>query len=245
MQVNHCQEQGLPIFAGEPDEPNDIIVRLIHPDMGEIFYHKEKEMFYYIETIKTPEEVERGVSELMAKLENEVEGKDISVFTIGKGGKTFSRRVDFERLNPKNLVEDYIPASSYSGQDQEEEINLNGYEFKKEMIEGRHIFLVDGVYDTGKTFAKIVEEMVKHNPLSISSCLLMSKAPKNSSITTTSEERGVDNELCVFYISKDDWVCGEGPDFDQWHREITGGGVGRVIWLDGEEDELSSLLTEI
>ena len=248
IQTDISQVPGMNVFVGEPEEPNNIIVRLFHTEMGEVFYHQGLEDFYYIERIKTSEEVDEGIKSLVDILEREFEDKYTAIFTVGKGGKIFSDKLQNEMFSPKrnlknkDIVREFIPASSYSGQNQEG-INMNGYKFKKETIEGKNILLVDGVYDTGTTFNNIVDSLVEHNPLSISSCLLMSKLPEESSVTTTPERKGIDKEFCIFYINKDDWVCGEGPDFDQWHREITGGGIGRVIWL-GKNPELIELLSE-
>ncbi len=78
-------------------------------------------------------------------------------------------------------------------------------------IQGKHILVIDDIFDTGKTLAEVVSQIKKKNPASLKSLVLPSKdVPHNTDYRP---------DIALFDI-EDQFVVGSGLDYKEYYRGL-------------------------
>lgn len=96
---------------------------------------------------------------------------------------------------------DFVKIKSYEGKEKKDLVMIKNIELS---IEGKHVYIVDDIYDTGETIKYLYEKLKRHNPKSISAITLIKR-----------ENSVVDNHIklqSAFNIDADKWVYGYGMD---------------------------------
>jgi hypoxanthine phosphoribosyltransferase len=113
-----------------------------------------------------------------------------------------------KNISPSNFECDFIRVKSYLGQEQGEIITIKGIETS---IENKHVYLIDDIYDSGRTVDYLIKNLSKRNPKSINVVTVI-KREKNAV--------SIENLDYLFEI-KDEWVWGYGmDDEDGFHRNL-------------------------
>ena len=120
----------------------------------------------------------------------------------------FMFAADFIRHFPiKNIINvEFLGVSSYRGTSQNENIILTK-DVDKNVIENKHVLILDTVYDSGKTMDFAYKNIFKYNPLEIKTCCLVNK----------NENKKPDYQGYV--CDKDNFIVGYGTDHDGIFRD--------------------------
>jgi len=93
---------------------------------------------------------------------------------------------------------DFISAKSYQGTKQGEVLIVDAL---KVDIEGKDVYLVDDIYDSGNTMNKLIHHLKAYNPKSITPITLFKKHYSNT-----------DNLIYGFELTNEHWLVGYGLD---------------------------------
>lgn len=91
----------------------------------------------------------------------------------------------------------------------------------QEPIANRHILAIEDIVDSGRTMKRFMEDMKGRNCESIALCTLLDK-PCRRQVELKPDFRG--REI------PDEFVVGYGLDYNQKHRFLESGGIGRVVF---------------
>lgn len=196
----------------------------------QVFY--DPEVGYYKVEEKYPRDIilER-IQEIGEKIveDNQNTTKGLTLVEIGVGSREFFKHLSefLEERSYLDINRVYIPAKSYSGQEQRT-VEIGDYELPEEGIDNRITILVDCVCDGKETLRTVSEEMDQYNPSRQDTAILFFKNDNEKidpSIFT--------NEYIGFYADPKDWLVGFNVDFKELHREIDGQGMGVMVSTSG------------
>ncbi|NPA46542.1 MAG: hypoxanthine phosphoribosyltransferase [Chlorobi bacterium] len=107
-------------------------------------------------------EILAKVEELARRVHADAAGADeIPVFVVVlKGGMIFA--ADFAKAYPGEMILDYMRVKSYEGTGSTGKVRL--LIPPSENLEGRPVYLLEDIVDTGNTLAFLVDELKKHRP---------------------------------------------------------------------------------
>ena len=125
-----------------------------------------------IREIITPQEISSKVSELAEKIENELRSDSIVVIGLLKGAFVFT--ADLIRAMKKPVKVDFMWVSSY-GSEMEPSQKLRFLKDIELNVEGEEVLLVDDILDTGLTIERVYEHLLKKNPRTLKTCVLIEK----------------------------------------------------------------------
>ncbi len=112
---------------------------------------------------------------------------------------------------------DFITVDSYRGTEQTDKINLT-MDIEKFMIHGRHVIIIDDIYDSGATLVWLMDHLASKGPRTIQTCVLLNKNSSNKIYDLKIEYPGFNIE--------DVFVFGYGMDNDGKYRSLPFIGVG-------------------
>jgi len=153
-------------------------------------------------------EIETAVIQLGRRISDEYRGKPLTVIGILTGSimlvTDLMRRIDV----PHKLG--LVAASSYRG-----DATVAG-SLKVDLSElpdlaGRHVLVIDDIFDTGRTMSSIVDRVREFAPLSVKSVVLLWKKARMEVATGP--------DYCAFEIP-DEFVVGYGLDLDDEYRHL-------------------------
>lgn len=153
-------------------------------------------------------EIQNRIKEIAQQINHDYAGQEITLIMVMKGAVCIASDLLQEITVPCTL--EYLQASSY-GQNgiQAEELTLTG--IQNIDLQGKHILLVDDIFDTGITITKIKTELIKYNPASIKSAVLLVKNK-----TRIMQEIP---EYIAFTIANQ-FVIGYGLDYKELYRGL-------------------------
>jgi hypoxanthine phosphoribosyltransferase len=159
--------------------------------------------------------IARRIAEMGEQITNDYAG-DIPVLVgVLKGCTIFI--ADLMRQIKLPIELEFVSAASYrKGPKIGEDIHIGGQ--LSVPVKGRHILLVEGIVDSGRTVALITEKLVKLEPASIQVVTLMDKP--------TSHRAKVDIKYRGFSIGNE-FVIGFGLDNTQKYRNLPF--IGRLL----------------
>lgn len=70
---------------------------------------------------------------------------------------------------------EYLGASSYRGTESSGTVHLRGHRELAGKLQGRHVLLIDDIYDTGRTLAAVQQWVRTCKPADIKTCVLLEK----------------------------------------------------------------------
>lgn len=156
----------------------------------------------------TQEEVARRIQELGAQLTQDYAGKNPLVVGVLRGSFIFM--ADLVRSMDTPLEIDFVSASSYGAA----AVSSGTVNFRLDLekdIAGRHVLVVEDILDTGRTLAKLVEELKGRQPASLKLCVLLDKPERR--VTPLEADY-------VGFTVPDEFVVGCGLDYDQRYRQL-------------------------
>tara|TARA_R110000796_G_scaffold230987_1_gene348808 strand:- start:12 stop:515 length:504 start_codon:yes stop_codon:yes gene_type:complete len=129
-------------------------------------------------------------------------GDKTPVIMIGLLNGCFAFYSDLVRATPIDMECDFMRVKSYTKRKQ------GDIQITKDLetpVKGKHVYIVDDIYDTGNTMAAVVEYLEVKHPASISIVTLINKA-----LSPIPHQRSYH----AFTIG-DEWVIGMGMDDDK------------------------------
>lgn len=152
-------------------------------------------------------EIEDKVVEIASQINEDYKDKDLIIVGILKGA--FIVISDLAKCLNINVSFEFMSIKSYEGAESTGQIKID-----KDLdvdITGKHILLVEDIYDTGLTLSHLVNLLNSRNPESIEIFCMFKKSKENS--------EPVDIKYSGFEIGPE-FVVGYGLDFDGKYREL-------------------------
>lgn len=155
----------------------------------------------------TPEEIAQKVEAIAAQLNQEYQGRELTLIVILKSAICFA--ADLMRHLKVPFVVETLRASSYGVRGTTPgTVELSGIE--EIDVAGKDLLIIEDIYDTGKTLEKIVFGLRVRNPKSLKTVVLLRRksAPRAPDYT-------------LFEIG-DEFVVGYGLDYKEHFRGLPG-----------------------
>ena len=161
------------------------------------------------EILLTEEQIQAKVKELAAQLSKEYAGKDPVFVGVLKGVVIFF--ADMVRNIDIPCEIDFMSISSYSG------TNSTGRtEVRKDVsvnIEGRHVVILEDIFDTGTSLTFTVNHLLNKKPASLKVCTFLDKPERRRPGVTLQPEY-------VGYTIPNEFVVGYGLDYNEHYRNL-------------------------
>ena len=148
----------------------------------------------------TANDIEIKTKILGQQISREHEGDKTPVIMVGLLNGCFAFYSDLVRAMPIDMECDFMRVKSYTNYKQ------GDIEITKDLetpIKGKHVYIVDDIYDTGNTMGCVIEYLKEKNPLSISMVVLVTRkdSPKHETVNLHSA-----------FTIEDEWLIGYGMD---------------------------------
>ena len=157
----------------------------------------------------TEEQVQNKVKEFAAILSKEYADKDPVFVGVLKGVVIFFADM-VRRINIPCEI-DFMCLSSYGGTS-----STGNVAVKKDLsvdIKGRHVVILEDIYDTGNSLAFLHKYLLDRNPASLKICTLLDKPERRKPGITLQPEM-------VGFTIPNEFVVGYGLDFNEHYRNL-------------------------
>ena len=154
------------------------------------------------------EQIQNKVKELAALLSEEYKGKDPIFVGVLKGVVMFY--ADFLKNFTEECEMDFMWISSYLG------TNSSGMLVRQDLsknIEGRHVVILEDIFDTGNSLQFTYDHLKTKNPASLKICTLLDKPERRrEGVTVVPDYTG--------FVIPNEFVVGYGLDFNEHYRNL-------------------------
>ena len=157
----------------------------------------------------TEEQIQNKVKEFAAILSKEYADKDPVFVGVLKGVVIFFADM-VRRINIPCEI-DFMCLSSYGGTS-----STGNVAVKKDLsvdIKGRHVVILEDIYDTGNSLAFLHKYLLDRNPASLKICTLLDKPERRKPGITLQPEM-------VGFTIPNEFVVGYGLDFNEHYRNL-------------------------
>lgn len=177
-------------------------------DTAEAGGPKKKE---YDRILIDAEQIEQAVKSVAERLNHTyVTTEPVTAVVLLEGARRFAE--DLLKQLVFTVEVQYIKASSYYGATQPAEfVCMEGTETLTDKIRGRDVLVIDDIYDTGRTLAKVTDWLNACRPKSVKTCVLLEKEIVH--------EQPVPIDFLGTTV-EDAFVVGYGLDYDGRLREL-------------------------
>lgn len=156
----------------------------------------------------TESQIQAGIDRVAREVTEAYRGRPFTVVSVLKGSCVFAS--DLIRRIPIQLELAFVSASSYGEGVESGRLEVNFFPAESE-IQGRDLLLVDDILDTGRTLARLVDEMRRRGALSVRTCVFLDK-PARRAIPHSADFRAFEVD--------DLFVVGYGLDFAGHYRNL-------------------------
>ena len=157
----------------------------------------------------TPEQIQNRIRELGEILTAEYADKDPVIVGVLKGVVVFY--ADMVRQIKAPCQMDFMWLSSYSGTD-----STGSMIVRQDVtadIRGRHVLILEDIYDTGNSLTYTVEHLKKKEPASLKICTLLDKPVRRKPGVTLQADY-------VGFTIPNAFVVGYGLDYNEKYRNL-------------------------
>ena len=162
----------------------------------------------------TEEQIQTRVKELAQELSAEYAGKDPIFVGVLKGVVMFY--ADFLKNFTEKCEMDFMWVSSYAGTSSTGTMTVRQDLSKN--IEGRHVVILEDIFDTGNSLQFTYEHLLAKKPASLKICTLLDKPERRrAGVTVTCDYTG--------FVIPNEFVVGYGLDFNEHFRNLPFVGV--------------------
>lgn len=159
-----------------------------------------------LQLLISSDQIEERLERVARRLEEEYDGKEVTIVMVMKS--SFIMVSDLMRHLHLPVCLDTIHCSSY-GHGSKGELTVEGDEDLD--VRGKHILIIDDIFDTGETLAEVVRQIGKKNPATLKSLVLLQKdVPHNTDYRPN---------IALFDI-EDRFVVGYGLDYKEYYRGL-------------------------
>lgn len=163
---------------------------------------------YTIRKMISEESVVARIKEIAEQINEEYEGKAVTLICILKGSIFFTTELAKHIKVPVTI--DFMQCSSY-GADTKSSGIVKLAKDLDEPIMGKHVILIEDIIDSGRTLSHLVKLLSQREPASLTICTLLDKPSRRVA--------EVDVKYTGFEIP-DEFVVGYGLDYAQRHRNL-------------------------
>ena len=157
----------------------------------------------------TEEEIQAKVKELGEILTEEYKDKNPIVVGVLKGVVVFY--ADMIRQIKVPCQMDFMWISSYQGTESNSKMLVR--QKLSNNIEGRHVLILEDIFDTGRSLQFLVDTLKAQNPASLKICTFLDKPERRvKGVTVKADYTG--------YVIPNEFVVGYGLDFDEKYRNL-------------------------
>ena len=160
-----------------------------------------------MKTILTESELRSGIERMAAEVNDTFPGKPLTIIGVLTG--SIVMLADLIRLLQMPLRLGVLQASSYRTGTTRDELLIDD-NFLPD-IAGRHVLVVDDIYDTGHTLSRVIERLQRFEPESIRTLVLLRKKAR--------QEVYLEPDFLGFDIP-DEFVVGYGLDYQDEFRNL-------------------------
>ncbi len=162
----------------------------------------------------TEEQIQTRIKELAAELSAEYAGKDPIFVGVLKGVVMFYG--DFIKRFTEPCQMDFMWISSYSGTVSTGKMNVK--QDLSQDIKGRHVVILEDIFDTGNSLQFTYEHLLSKEPASLKICTLLDKPERRKAgVTVKADYTG--------FVIPNEFVVGYGLDFNEHYRNLPFVGV--------------------
>ena len=166
------------------------------------------------EVLLTEEQIKARIAELGEELSREYAGKNPVVVGVLKGVVVFYADMIRQLTVPCQM--DFMWISSYKG------TNSTGtMQVRQDLssdIEGRHVLILEDIFDTGNSLDFTVKHLQARNPASLKICTLLDKPERRNPAVTLEAD-------WVGFTIPNEFVVGYGLDYNDYYRNLPFVGV--------------------
>jgi hypoxanthine phosphoribosyltransferase len=162
-----------------------------------------------LKVLITEEQLQSRIRELGEELTKEYEGKDPVIVGVLKGVVVFYS--DMVRQIKTHCQMDFMWISSYQGTQ-----STGNMVVKKDIgvdITGRHVLILEDIFDTGHSLSFTYEHLMAKNPASLKICTLLDKPSRRDPKVTLKADY-------VGFEVPNEFVVGYGLDYDEHYRNL-------------------------
>ena len=157
--------------------------------------------------ILIPEEkIKKRVEELAEEISNQFGNSLITIVSILKGAVVFT--VDLMRYMKSEVELDFIRIKSYHGEKKSE---LRITVLPELDLKGKQVLIVDDIFDTGESLKLAYDEVIKHSPEVVKTCVFLDKQIE--------KKVDIKPDFIGFEIP-DYFVVGYGLDINEMYRDL-------------------------
>lgn len=162
----------------------------------------------------TEDEIKAKIDELGKILSEEYAGKNPVIIGVLRGVVVFFSDM-IRKINVPCQI-DFMYVSSYKG------TNSTGHMIVKkdisEDIKGRHVLILEDIFDTGRALDFTVKYLLSKEPASLKTCTLLDKPARRASYVTVKPDY-------VGFTIPNEFVVGYGLDYNEYYRNLPYVGV--------------------
>ena len=126
---------------------------------------------------------------------------------VGLLNGCFAFYSDLVRAMPIDVECDFMRVKSYLSKNKQGDIQIT--KDLETPIKGKHVYIVDDIYDTGNTMAAVIEYLEVKHPASISLVAL---------VTRETSPKPKKQKLYKAFTIKDEWIIGYGMNDENGHN---------------------------
>jgi len=167
-----------------------------------------------LELLLPQDQIQRRIRKLGRRISEDYRGKQVVLLGVLKG--CFIFMADLIRTITVPVEVEFIDAKSYGAEIEPGELTLSGGPGGS--LKNRHVLVVEGVVDTGRTAVSILESIRRMEPASVEIVTLLNKMSRR--------EGDISIKYAGFEVG-DDFVIGYGLDHNQLYRNLPF--IGKVI----------------
>ena len=157
----------------------------------------------------TEEQIKNRIAELGKVLTREYEGKDPIVVGVLKGVVVFYADMIRQIKTPCQM--DFMWISSYAGTN-----STGNMVVKRDVsadIKGRHVLILEDIFDTGNSLNYTVKHLLAKEPASLKICTLLDKPERRNPAVTLQADY-------VGFTIPNAFVVGYGLDYNEHYRNL-------------------------
>lgn len=156
------------------------------------------------------DQIKDRIVQIADQLDQDYHDKEIVLVMVMKGAICLVADLMREIKIPCTL--ECVKASSY-GQNGTQAGTLTLHGLENFSLHGKHVVVVDDIFDTGNTMSQITKELLKQKPASLKTLVLLLKN-KSRSVA--------DLPNYVLFAIEDEFVIGYGLDYKELYRGLSG-----------------------
>jgi len=166
----------------------------MHPDLDHI--------------VLTEEQIQKRIAEMGAEISRDYGDEPVLLIAVLRGASLFI--ADLARRITSPVEIDFMAVSSYGSSTQSSGV-VRIIKDLEELIEGRHVIVVEDILDTGLTLKYLLKNLASRKPATLEVITLLSKEGK---------QRVPISCKYVGFNVPDEFVVGYGLDYDECYRNL-------------------------